>query len=334
MKSRALVLRELIARPQGVSVPGITVPLDAYIAELIGLLAGYGGGFAQAGQDGKPDRGFISRDGMIGRARRIVSATSLPILFDIDDGYGDALIARDTVRELLETVPNLAAFHIEDQRFPKRCGHIAGKDVLPLDEFLGKLDAVLDMREKLGRKDVSVVARTDAFSAASGKKDKKLGGDIREVVKRLCAYKKLGADVGWAETPDPRYKVAEEIALRVRDKFPDFPLAYNVSPSFSHEDWERWADETSDERLNDLGYKLRFITYFSLVVQVWAVESFMRVFKDLGATRTLREIKRIVKGTLAENIMKLVGVPEALELERRFIPGSGKKQKHSEGFGA
>jgi len=310
------------------------MPLDALIAQKLGLEAVYAGGYAQAGQDAKPDRGYIPRDEMIRRARRIVSATSLPVLFDIDDGYGDALLARDTVYELLETVPHIAGFHIEDQRYPKRCGHIAGKDVVSLDEFLGKLQAVLDIREKLGRKDVIIVARTDAFGAASGTKDKRLGGDLEEAAKRLCAYAEVGADLGWAETPNPSYEVAEAIANRVHDKFPEFPLAYNVSPSFSHEDWERWAEETSDERLNNLGYKLRFITYFSLVAQVWAVENFMRIFKMQGATRAILMQKRQVKATLAESIMRLVGVPEDLELERRFIPNADRQQERGEGFRA
>lgn len=268
---------------------------------------------------------------MIEHAREVVRATSLPVLVDMDDGYGDALIARDTIFELLETVPNLAAFHIEDQRYPKRCGHIAGKDIVSLDEFMGKLEAALDIRAKLGREKVVVVARTDALNAASGRKDARFGGDIKETVKRLCAFASLGVDVGWAETNSPNYFVALEIVKRVRDKFSNFPLAYNVSPSFSLKDLERWVDETSDERLNDLGYKLRFVTYYDLVVIVRAVEEAIRLFKVKALLgRSLRS--RGKQGVVWQSIMKLVGVPEDLELERRFIPEAQKRQEQSEGF--
>lgn len=268
---------------------------------------------------------------MIEHAREVVRATSLPVLVDMDDGYAMPLLPAIRFLNFLKPYQILRLFIIEDQRYPKRCGHIAGKDIVSLDEFMGKLEAVLDIRAKLGREKVVVVARTDALNAASGRKDARFGGDIKETVKRLCAFASLGVDVGWAETNSPNYFVALEIVKRVRDKFSNFPLAYNVSPSFSLKDWERWVDETSDERLNDLGYKLRFVTYYDLVVIVRAVEEAIRLFKVKALLgRSLRS--RGKQGVVWQSIMKLVGVPEDLELERRFIPEAQKRQEQSEGF--
>src|SRR2546428_11174330 len=114
---------------------------------------------------GWPDMGFLSQTEVTRIASMVASAVSIPIIADADDGYGNALSTIRTVQEYVKT--GVAGIHIEDQRFPKRCGHIAGKTVVSLEEALGKDRAAVDTRDPLGP-DFGIIARADADGAGGG----------------------------------------------------------------------------------------------------------------------------------------------------------------------
>ena len=167
---------ELVARPQGLFAYGVYDAMSAKMAELAGHEAIYVGGYAAAGSRMLPDMGILTATEMLDHVKFIAQAVSVPLMVDIDDGYGNANNVIRTISELL-SLPNIGAFHIEDQRYPKRCGHIKGKEVLPRREFLGKLRAAIDTRDKIDP-NCKIIARTDAFSAAGGNRDESAGGDI------------------------------------------------------------------------------------------------------------------------------------------------------------
>ncbi len=319
---------KLVARPQGLFAYGIYDAMSAKMAELAGHEAIYVGGYAAAGCRMLPDMGILTMTEMLSHIKFIAEGVSIPLLVDIDDGYGNANNVIRTVSGIL-ALPNIGAFHIEDQRYPKRCGHIKGKEVLPLDEFLGKLKAAIDTKNQINPH-CKVVARTDAFSAAGGKKDDQFGGDIDEAVRRLIAYVDAGADYVWCEFPNPSQSTAGAVAERVINTHPDAVLAFNISPSFSVENWRH--SPLSEEILNKMGYKLRFATYPALLSAMKAVFTSASEFKQ-EATNGLRYLKGDVAGTPAESVMKAVNVEQYLANERKYDPSGVKKQSTSEGFG-
>ena len=328
MNSSGRQFGNLVARAQGLFAFGIYDAMSAKMAELAGHEALYVGGYAAAGSRGLPDMGILTMTEMINHIKFVAEAVSIPLMVDIDDGYGNSNNVNRTVSELL-LLPNIGALHIEDQRYPKRCGHIKGKDVLPIDEFTGKLRAAIDTRNRVDPW-CRIVARTDAFSAAGGKKDERFGGDAEEAIKRLIAYADAGADYLWCEFPDPNPLSAEKVALEVRKSHPDAVLAFNISPSFSQKSWV--SSCLTEKYLNEIGYKLRFATYPSLLVAMKAVFESASEFRN-EATSGLRLLKSEVAGTPAESVMKAVNVEKYLATERKYDPHGAEKQSASEGFG-
>ena len=154
---------------------------------------------------GQPDVGLTTMTEMVDRARGVVEAVDVPVFCDADTGYGNPLNVRRTVQQYERA--GVAAIHLEDQTFPKRCGHFEGKRVVPTEEMVAKLRAAVDARE-----DLVIVARTDA-AAVTG---------LEDAIDRGRAYVDAGADVLFVEAPETR----EELQ-RVADAFPDVPLLVN-----------------------------------------------------------------------------------------------------------
>ena len=201
-------LRELINRSEILVAPGTYDPLMAKIMEHVGFEAVYmtGAGVAHSTL-AMPDIGLTTMTEMVERAHRIVDACDLPVISDADTGYGNAINVMRTVREFERA--GVAGIHIEDQVMPKRCGHFAGKAVVPCSEMVGKLKAALDTRRD---DDFIIIARTDARTAVS----------FEEAMERGHAYAEAGADVVFVESP----KSMEE--LTTVGKSIDHPLLANM----------------------------------------------------------------------------------------------------------
>src|SRR3984957_10493737 len=173
-------LREMLNGSEMVVAPFVYDGLQAKIAARTGFKAVYMTGFGTAAARGYPDLGLITMTEMVENVRAISHAVDLPVICDADTGYGNAVNVWRTVREYEEA--GAAALHIEDQVFPKRCGFLAGKQVIPRENMEAKLRAALDARRD---PNLVIIARTDALAP--------LGWE--EVPRRARAYRASGADL-------------------------------------------------------------------------------------------------------------------------------------------
>jgi len=186
-------LRQLVNGKRYVVVPGAYDPLTARLVEIAGFDAVYltGGGYSRA--NGLPDLGLFTMSENIEFISRAVDAVDIPVIADMDTGYGNALNVIRAMREFEKT--GVAGFHLEDQVSPKKCGHYEGKQLVSKTEMVGKIKAAVDTRSDA---DMVIIARTDS-RAVEG---------FEAAIERMNAYLEAGADVGFVEAPQN----AEEMA--------------------------------------------------------------------------------------------------------------------------
>lgn len=208
--NRRRQLRTVVEAKSGLVVPGAYDAVSAKLVERAGFPAVYMTGYGtSASRLGLPDLGYAGLAEMVDHARNLASAVSVPLIADADTGYGNALSVRRTVEQYEGA--GVAALHIEDQLAPKRCGHLAGHQVIPRGEFAGKIRAAVEARRD---PDLLIIARTDAISA--------VGFD--EALRRGEAAAKAGADVLFIEAPR-----TEEQVVQIAHEFAT-PLLYNYAP--------------------------------------------------------------------------------------------------------
>ncbi|MGH6689363.1 MAG: isocitrate lyase/PEP mutase family protein [Gammaproteobacteria bacterium] len=191
-------LRQLLAEDVVVA-PGVYDGLSARLAARAGFRAIYATGGGIARSMGYPDLGLLSPREIVDRLANIVEQAEIPVIADADTGYGNALNVRRAVREFERA--GVAAFHLEDQTFPKRCGHYDDKSVVPSGEMVQKLRAA---REALADPDLLLIARTDALAVEG----------LDATIERAHAYQAAGADVIFVEAPTTDAEI-ETIARRV-----------------------------------------------------------------------------------------------------------------------
>jgi len=223
MKRATTRLRELIAGGPTLYVPGCYNAMSAKVLEDAGFgaiyMTGYGTSLALTGL---PDVGLTTMTEMVANARYIASAVGIPLIADADTGFGNAINVIRTVREYIGA--GVAGLHMEDQVSPKRCGHVAGRLVIPMEEAVGKIRAAADARAALDP-DFVLIARTDARGAS--------GGSLDDAIRRVNAYLAAGADLGFIEGPTSVDEV-QRICREVQG-----PVFYNmtgVSPRFTLEE--------------------------------------------------------------------------------------------------
>ncbi|PPR63287.1 MAG: 2,3-dimethylmalate lyase [Alphaproteobacteria bacterium MarineAlpha4_Bin2] len=218
-------LREMISSGKTHLVPGVYDGLSARIAQAAGaeLLYATGGGIARS--TGIPDMGLINPVQITERLEQIVDAVDLPIIADFDTGYGNALNALHTLKGFERA--GVAGFHIEDQVFPKRCGHLEGKAVVPTEELAAKIRAIKDNQID---PDFIVIARTDALAVEG----------YESAVERMHKYMEAGADLAFIEAP----RSVEQIEQLSKDL--PYPKLLNMfwggkTPVVSREKLEAWG---------------------------------------------------------------------------------------------
>ena len=192
-------LRQMLASDEMITAPFILNAMHAKIAESVGFDAVYMTGSGTAAERGFPDVGLLTMTEMVANARYIADAVDIPVVCDADTGYGNPLNVQRTVREY--EAAGVAAIHIEDQLFPKKCGFFEGKQVIPQDEAVQKLRAALDARTD---PDFVIIARCDAY-AVTGWQD---------TVQRCRAYVDTGADMVFVDgikTVDDLTQYAEDL---------------------------------------------------------------------------------------------------------------------------
>ena len=216
-------LRQLLASDRMVVAPFVLNALHARIAEDVGHQAVYMTGAGTAAEKGFPDVGLLTMTEMVANAKYIADAVNIPVICDADTGYGNPLNVRRTVREY--EAAGVAAIHLEDQVFPKKCGFFAGKQVVPVEEHVQKIHAALDARTD---PDFVVIARCDAY-AVNGWDD---------TVARCRAYVDAGADLVFVDG----IKSQDDIQRYAAD-LPDVPRMYN-------------GDLAATQTMDELGYKI------------------------------------------------------------------------------
>ena len=241
-------LRGLVARKQGLVVPGAFDGVSVRLVERAGFPAVYMTGYGtSASRLGLPDLGYAGLAEMADHARNLAAAVSIPLIADADTGYGNALGVRRTVQAY--EAAGVAGLHIEDQVAPKRCGHLSGHQIVPLGEFAGKIRAAVEARRD---PDLLIIARTDAISA--------VGFD--EALRRGEAAAKAGADVLFIEAPRDEAQVE-----RVARAF-DTPLLYNYAAGGR-------SPLLPFPRLRALGYAIIILPVDTLLVATKAMASFL-----------------------------------------------------------
>jgi len=281
MTSRRAALRALVAGKQGLVVPGAYDGISARLVQDAGYPAVYMTGYGTAASRlGLPDLGFAGLGEMADHARNLAAVLDVPLIADADTGYGNALNVRRTVQTY--EAAGVAALHIEDQITPKRCGHLAGHQIVPHGEFVGKIRAAVEARTD---PDMMIIARTDAISAV----------DFDEALRRGEAAAKAGADVLFIEAPRTEAQV-ERIARAF-----DTPLLYNYAPGGR-------SPLLPFARLRELGFAI-----ILLPVDVRGMRAFLAQAKARDDVRSLADLY-MPFGEFNE----LIGVSAQLALAERY----------------
>jgi len=246
-------LRQMLKEPGIIVAPGAYEGLSARLIEAQGFHAVYmtGGGTA-ASQIGQPDLGLTTLTEMATHARHIASAVSLPVIADADTGYGNVLNVVRTVREYERA--GVAALHIEDQVFPKRCGHIGGKQVIPAKEFSEKIRAAAEYRTD---PDFVIIARTDA-RAVHG---------LDDAIERGNLYHAAGADVIFVEAPVDEGEI-QRVAREVKA-----PLLVNMAAGSK-------TPPVKTSELQRLGFKIVIYPAVCMFAAVPAMEQALIRLKE------------------------------------------------------
>lgn len=261
MGSSAQDIRDLLAAGGTINMPGVYDALSARLATQAGFDVLFISGYSVAGSLlALPDFGYLAQTEVAETARQVCSATHLPVIVDADTGYGNPLSAMRTAR--LFSAAGGAGMFLEDQQWPKKCGHFAGKQVVPANEWLAKLRAVVDLRQE--GVDLFLLARTDARSAAS----------LDEAIDRAKAARDLGVDAIFVEAP---LSLAE--LERVANEVPGVVRVANMIEG------GRTPLLTPSE-LHDLGYDL-IVTPLSALFA--ATRAMQVAFRTLRAEGTLRD---------------------------------------------
>src|SRR3954453_4967471 len=256
MTTPAQQIRDLVANDT-VLMPGVYDALTARIAARVGFDIVFISGYSvSAARLGEPDFGFLTQTEMADAARSVCRVSNAPVIVDADTGYGNAVNVLRTVRDLQDA--GAAGVFLEDQVWPKKCGHMAGKRVVPTEEHAAKIRAAVDGR---GDRDLFVVARTDARQP--------LGLDA--AIERCLAYKEAGADALFVEAPQS----VEELE-RVAAALPG-PLVANMI--------ERGATpHLTRSQLRDLGFNLIVCPLAGLFAAAKAVTDVLTELRDQETT--------------------------------------------------
>ncbi|MFB6108916.1 MAG: isocitrate lyase [Haloplanus sp.] len=308
--------RELLDDEPFVFAPGIYHALDARLAEMAGHDAVYMSGYSTVlGQFGFPDLEMVTMTEMVENAKRIVEATNLPVVADCDTGYGGTHNVRRAVREYEKA--GVAAVHIEDQTTPKRCGHIAGKQIISREDAEARFRAAVDAKQD---DDTVIIARTDAYGSANG--------DWEEHLERGRIYADAGVDLVWPEMPDPSREDATRYAETIHETHPELDLAFNYSSSFA---WSEEDDPLTFAELGDLGYKYVFITLAGLHSGAHAVyEDFKTLAEDDEQGQF--DLGDRYLGHPTESHHELSFVSRYQDIEAQFDPEAKRRMEESAGF--
>lgn len=287
--NQAAKMRELLNTKKMVVAPGAH---DAMTAKIIGRLefdAVYMTGYGQSASHlGQPDVGLMTMSEMVARAANIVEAAGVPVIADADTGFGNAVNVMRTVREYEKA--GVAVIQLEDQVMPKKCGHMIGREIIPMDEMVGKIKAAVDTRVN---PDFMIMARTDARTIMG----------IEEAIKRGQAYKEAGADIVFIESPES----IEEMKM-INAQIEGYTLANMVEGGRT--------PLLKNKELEAIGYNLTIYPTASIYVAMKAMVDLWTALKNDDTTANVMD--KMV--TFAE-FNDLIGLDAIREIERNYATG-------------
>ena len=288
-------LRELIARPGVLMAPGVADALNAKLVQRHGFEAVYmTGAGTTAVRLGMPDVGLLTMTEMIDNAARIADSSGLPLIADADNGYGGVLNVRRTIQGYERA--GVAAVHLEDQVIPKRCGHLAGKQLVPVEEMTAKIRAAADARTD---RDFVLIARTDAIAVE--------GFDA--ALERAARYREAGAVVLFIEAPSKEQ--LPRIAPRLKA-----PLLYNMATSGK-------TPFLGKEEIERLGFKIIIYPNWIMLAAIKAASQVLATLKETG---TIAGIARDVPSF--KEFFDLLGMAEVQDLEARYGVEESSRAKY------
>ncbi len=279
-------LKSMLKSKKPFVIPGVYDALGAKIAQKVGFDAMFQTGYGtSATLFGMPDYGFIGATETIDNARRICRAVSVPVIVDSDTGYGNALSVWKLVKEL--ELAGASGIFLEDQKWPKRCGHMQGKDVVSQEEYTEKLSAAIDAREN---KDFIIVARTDA-RATKG---------LDEAIERGKQNKKTGADAVFVEAPrslDEMKEIGKEI---------NAPLVANMIEGGA-------TPLNTAETLSKIGFNIILYPLSVLYANTFATMNILQELKRTGNTSKYKQ-----KVVNFDQFNDLVELPKFRKMEKKY----------------
>ena len=283
-KPKADKLKNLLDQKDIIIMPGCYDALSAKLIEREELNAGFMSGFAVSSTKlGMPDTGLISFSEMAEQVRNICNVTSIPIIFDGDTGYGNAVNVYRTVRGFADA--GAAAIMIEDQKWPKKCGHTKGKDVVEVDEANSRIKAAVDA-SKMNNKDILVMARTDAIATRG----------LDDAIKRMQKFSELGADILFVEAIK-----SKEDMKRVIKEVPGHHMINLI------EDGETPLLEMNE--LEDIGFK---IAVFPLTLMSASVKTMQESLKNMKNKTYNTNVSKF------SDLRDIVGFNEYYEIEDKY----------------
>lgn len=303
---RSTKLRELLNSGESLFVPGCFNAMSARVLDKVGFpaiyMTGYGTSLSLLGM---PDAGLATMTEMHMNARYIANAVSVPVIADSDNGYGNAVNTIRTVKEYIQT--GVAAVHIEDQVIPKRCGHVAGRRVIPIEEAVGKYRAADYARKEIDP-DFVLIARTDARGAH--------GGTLDDAIMRANAYLAAGADVAFVEGPTDVEEV-KRICAEVKG-----PVLYNqtgISPRFSQ------------EQLQELGIAITIAPGATFRTTMMAIYDLAVQLRDEGPLAEKRFNEAYQNHPMGD-LHSFAGFDQVMAWEREFL-GEEELAKYADSVG-
>ncbi len=286
--SRRKRLRGLVDRDEAFLVPGVHNALGARLVEQAGFDAAYitGAGVANS-HLGMPDLGLLTLTELAEATARVADACDLPLVVDIDTGFGNAVNVYRTIR-MIERA-GASAVQIEDQVFPKKCGHFEGKQVIGLPEMLGKVHAALDARDD---PDLLVIARTDA-AAVTG---------LDDALARAQAFIEAGADLVFVEAPGTRADI-ERIASLPAPKVMNIVIG-GRTPMLSMAE------------LDAMGFSMVLYANACLQITIASIQELLGVLRNQGSLIGFEN--RLAS---FDERQKVLGMEDFTELEKRYADG-------------
>jgi carboxyvinyl-carboxyphosphonate phosphorylmutase len=284
---KTTIFRNLLRQEGILVIPGAFCALVARIIEKAGFSAVYMTGYGTSSAIiGKPDAGFVTMTEMVLNAKNIASAVDIPVISDADTGYGNALIVTRTIREFEHS--GVVGVHLEDQTWPKKCGHVAGKKVIGKDEMVGKIKAALDARND---DDFLIIARTDSRAVMG----------VEEAIRRGNAYAEAGADMVFVDGPQSE----EELKLIAREI--KGPLMVNMSEGGV-------TPIVNAKALEKMGFKITIFPTSALLAATKTMMGLMKELKEKGTTEAFWGDMLSLK-----EFHEFIGFPEVYELEKKYV---------------